>query len=185
LEAFSLGDAGEPPSLFCAACRETKKTCRKCGDSKSITQFTKRSDEHGMCKNCHAVAREGLFADGRARDDAAWRRKYGTERPAGTSRYDQDPAEALTGPNRRRRKRFKLAKREPIDRQAIFERDHWLCGICGKRVTREDAALDHIIPVSLGGADTPDNVRLAHGSCNSRRGDGIRHPGSTTRVHVD
>lgn len=177
IDAFMLA-AGQPPSLFCQGCRETEKTCRRCGKSKSIIEFSSsEGDRIGFCKPCYANARASIYAHGRARADAIWRERHGTERPAGTSHYDQDPAEVLRAPKRRRAERLREAKRVPIDREAIFERDGWLCGICGEPVEASDATLDHIVPISLGGADQPSNVRLAHSTCNSRRGDGIRHPG--------
>lgn len=63
------------------------------------------------------------------------------------------------------------------DRLAIYERDDSICQLCDGPVDlslpwtdRWSATLDHIIPYSLGGADDPSNLRLAHRSCNSRRG---------------
>lgn len=177
IEAFLLDPAGQPPSLFCQSCRKAEKTCRRCGKSKSILEFSSsQGDGIGFCKSCYADARASLYANGRARADAAWRKRHGTERPAGTSHYDQDPAEVLRAPKRRRAERLRKAKRAPIDREAIFERDGWLCGICGEPVEAGDATLDHIVPISLGGADESSNVRLAHSLCNSRRGDGLRYP---------
>lgn len=45
------------------------------------------------------------------------------------------------------------------------------CGICGAAVAAGEAiALDHILPVSLGGDDAIDNLRVAHARCNARRG---------------
>lgn len=170
---------GEPPSRFCQNCRKTEQTCRRCGKSKSIIEFSSSEGNRiGFCKPCYANARASIYANGRARADAIWRKRHGTERPAGTSHYDQDPAEVLRAPKRRRAERLRQAKRAPIDREAIFERDEWLCGICGEPVEADEATLDHIVPISLGGADEPSNVRLAHFLCNSRRGDGIRHPGA-------
>lgn len=52
----------------------------------------------------------------------------------------------------------------------LLERDGGLCGICGGRVARRDASADHIIPRKYGGPNHPANLRLAHASCNSRRG---------------
>jgi 5-methylcytosine-specific restriction endonuclease McrA len=56
-------------------------------------------------------------------------------------------------------------------------RDGWRCHLCRRRV---DAALpyqhamagtrDHLVPVTDGGDDSGANLRLAHRSCNSRRG---------------
>lgn len=171
--------ADQPPSLFCQDCREAEKSCRRCHKSKSIIEFSSsEGDRIGFCKSCYADARASIYAHGRARADAIWHERYGAERPAGTSHYDQDPAEVLRAPRRRRAERLRRAKREPIDREAIFERDGWICGICREPVDTGDATLDHIVPISLGGADEPSNVRLAHSLCNSRRGDGIRHPGA-------
>lgn len=59
-----------------------------------------------------------------------------------------------------------------VDRQ-IFERDGWMCWLCGEPVDptlsrkhRRGATIDHVIPLARGGSDTPDNVRLAHWECN-------------------
>lgn len=64
-------------------------------------------------------------------------------------------------------------------RFAIYERDRWVCQLCGRRVGRSYPAnhrrapsLDHIIPRSLGGSDEPDNLQLSHRLCNSLKSDG-------------
>ena len=58
----------------------------------------------------------------------------------------------------------------------VFERDDWLCGLCGAQVDKDlvwpdpmSASLDHIIPLSRGGAHKLDNVQLAHLACNIRK----------------
>jgi transposase-like protein len=58
----------------------------------------------------------------------------------------------------------------------IAERDAWRCHLCGRVVSpkyraphRLSPVLDHIVPVSLGGTHTRDNVRLAHWGCNSKK----------------
>jgi len=67
--------------------------------------------------------------------------------------------------------------RPGIWRFAIAQRDDWTCGICGELVDRTvrwpdpgQATLDHIVPVTRGGTNDPSNLRLAHMSCNRRRG---------------
>ena len=62
----------------------------------------------------------------------------------------------------------------------IYERDNWACGICEQAVDRSLAypdpmsvSLDHIIPLSLGGSHTRDNVRCSHLTCNVRRGNRV------------
>ena len=59
----------------------------------------------------------------------------------------------------------------------IFERDGWTCGICLEPVEARlawpdpmSASLDHVIPLSVGGAHTPENVQCAHLVCNTRKG---------------
>lgn len=62
-------------------------------------------------------------------------------------------------------------------RLAIYQRDGFVCQLCDTPVEmtlpwtdKWSATLDHIVPYSLGGSDSESNLRLAHRSCNSRRG---------------
>lgn len=65
---------------------------------------------------------------------------------------------------------------EPVNKQRVFERDGWMCGICGKRVDKRlkdrhplMASLDHIVPMSLGGGHTYLNTQCSHLECNLRK----------------
>lgn len=49
-------------------------------------------------------------------------------------------------------------------RQAVFERDGWVCVYCGKRT--RTLTCDHVIPVSRGGSITLDNLVTACLACN-------------------
>lgn len=65
---------------------------------------------------------------------------------------------------------------EKFTREAVFERDGWVCGICGDPVSPTatgpmKVSLDHIIPMSKGGGHTWDNVQCAHLRCNSIKRD--------------
>jgi 5-methylcytosine-specific restriction endonuclease McrA len=62
-------------------------------------------------------------------------------------------------------------------RQAIYDRDGWICQLCFESVDRAlspndkyAATLDHIEPRLFGGTDEAENLRLAHRYCNSKRG---------------
>jgi HNH endonuclease len=159
-----VGNAEGPKvSLFCETCRTTLRTCLKCGIDKPVCEFTHQSNRYGHCKACYAEGRRNVFA---RLADLERARRPGV--PI-VSYYDQDPDEVLNRPKRRRAERLRAAPRERIDREAIFERDGWICGICGLVVKPEEATLDHIVPVALGGAHTAANLRLAHAMCNSRR----------------
>jgi hypothetical protein len=64
-----------------------------------------------------------------------------------------------------------------VDVLAVFIRDEWTCGICGGPVDpslkwpdRMSASLDHIVPLSKGGAHVMENVRCTHLTCNVSRG---------------
>jgi len=70
----------------------------------------------------------------------------------------------------RRRARVHGAGWEPVDRTVVFERDGWRCHLCGRRVRRSEASIDHLIPIADGGPHTYANVATAHLACNIRRG---------------
>lgn len=53
-----------------------------------------------------------------------------------------------------------------ITTAAVYERDNGVCGLCNQPVSESDATIDHIIPVSRGGAHVWANVHIAHKSCN-------------------
>lgn len=63
----------------------------------------------------------------------------------------------------------------------VAHRDRWVCGICNQPVEsrqyRPDdiwsPTVDHVVPISLGGSDEPENLRLAHMICNSVRGNDV------------
>lgn len=66
----------------------------------------------------------------------------------------------------------------PVD---VYERDEWVCGICSTSVDRNlswpdpmSPSLDHVLPLSLGGHHTLENVTLAHLECNARKGNRVK-----------
>lgn len=78
---------------------------------------------------------------------------------------------------RRRIKKYGCAS-EPVNHLLVFERDRWLCGICGKRTVKSRVGtthsraptLDHVIPLSKGGSHSYANVQCAHRFCNISKG---------------
>lgn len=66
---------------------------------------------------------------------------------------------------------------EPINPDVVFERDDWTCYLCGCELSERDGdvrdnypTVDHVIPLSHGGAHTYDNVRACCHTCNSYKG---------------
>jgi hypothetical protein len=79
----------------------------------------------------------------------------------------------------KRRAMLRGVKSEVIDPFDVFEGAKWHCQACGKstpkerRGTKEHDApeLDHIIPVSKGGAHVRENVQLLCKKCNAEKSD--------------
>lgn len=77
----------------------------------------------------------------------------------------------------RRRARVRCLPSERFAPSEIFERDGWRCGVCLCSVDGAlaypnpmSASLDHVIPLSKGGAHTRDNTQCAHLQCNVAKG---------------
>ena len=68
--------------------------------------------------------------------------------------------------------RKKAAFVEKVNPESIFLRDKGICQICHKRVRYDTFSLDHIIPLSKGGAHVSWNLQTAHLRCNISRGAG-------------
>lgn len=79
--------------------------------------------------------------------------------------------------HRRRALKRSASTGRPVILSEIAQRDGFQCQLCQKPVdlvlTWPDPmskSLDHIVPLSLGGAHDPDNVQLAHLRCNVAKG---------------
>ena len=101
-----------------------------------------------------------------------WARAEGIEKPS-----EWTPERRARWKAREVAKRAPGASTEPIDPTEVFNRDGWLCGICGDPVDAGlsypdpgSKSLDHIVPLSRGGGHTLDNVQLAHLFCNLSKG---------------
>ncbi len=82
------------------------------------------------------------------------------------------------------RRRALLAAAPVVDRLAIYERDGGKCHLCRRRVSRKTFTLDHLVPLSRGGAHAAFNLAVAHRRCNSRKHDHlvpVQSPAPPTR----
>jgi len=103
-------------------------------------------------------------AERRRRQD--WRR----------SNPDKARAQSLRASHKRRAVKASVES-SVYDAAEVMQRDGWRCGICGQQIGRSykyphprSASIDHIVPLSVGGANTPDNVQAAHLTCNVKKG---------------
>lgn len=82
---------------------------------------------------------------------------------------------------------LRMATLEEFDRVEIYERDNWTCSLCQESIDRQlqypdpdSVSIDHILPISLGGTHSRDNVAAAHLGCNIRKGNRITQPAPET-----
>lgn len=57
-----------------------------------------------------------------------------------------------------------------FNRKNLFARDHHQCQYCGQKPPTNKLSLDHVIPRSLGGQTTWENIVCCCLRCNSRKG---------------
>lgn len=144
------------------------KRCSKCGLEKPLDQFNRdkrlKSGRRSRCKTCESAQ----FARWSAENPDYYAERYVVNR----ERY----ADRDFNNSSRKRLRSPDLFIEFVERLKVFERDDWVCGICGepipKDLTREQyldpryGVMDHIIPLGKGGTHEYANVQAAHRRCN-------------------
>ncbi len=106
----------------------------------------------------------------------AHRREHHDRVSASDKKWRQSHPEAARNKARRshatRRAVLKKVFVEHVDPVVVFERDKGMCGICKQRVERDSPwEIDHMIPISKGGAHAYANVQLSHQACNRAKRD--------------
>jgi 5-methylcytosine-specific restriction endonuclease McrA len=77
-----------------------------------------------------------------------------------------------------RRSRVVSVITEEVHPYKVYERDGWLCYLCGEGLDKRSAVpaplaptLDHVVPLVMGGSHTYSNIRSAHFICNCLKRD--------------
>lgn len=179
---------GTPTSLppgerMCRACRRDRNprlsTCVHCGGPLSgsrkrtcstmcvramqqqtghaVARFQQQSV--GPCSDCGETTERGCNQTGRFCGTCANRRRYLRNHKKRAKRN------GIPEPSRR------------LTTAELGDRDGWRCHLCRRAVDRrlsgahpKAPSVDHLVPVSDGGTDEPENLALAHWICNVRRG---------------
>ena len=161
-------------------------TCTVCGSDFTIKAASVKRGEGKFCsRKCHAAGRRRPVncvceqcGDVFVLHESAVQRgegRYCSKRCYGDSKIvsTESRAEGPIPKSRRQRALHWGVEYELYNRQGIFERDNFMCGLCLEPIdpTLEypnpgSASIDHILPMSLGGSTAPDNVQAAHLSCN-------------------
>lgn len=154
--------------------------CKRSADKKRACQRTRDwhlargepvANLNPVCDHCGA----GFSYNGMGR----------TPKYCGERCREKNPAARLSTQTYRRMRRLRVAlATERVDPLVVYERDGGRCQLCHSMVDRAlppshrmGPTIDHIVPVTKGGAHLYTNVQLAHRSCNSRRGNrGIGQP---------
>lgn len=64
------------------------------------------------------------------------------------------------------KKKIKRKQYSENQRKIIYQKANGRCQLCGRKIEYEDMTLDHIVPLSLGGADEMDNLQCTDFACN-------------------
>lgn len=158
--------------LKCPECEKAEKAEkeRKAKEERKKTLEQARIDELGIDKTCsecgevfHSEYPTARYCSDRCKSKAKHARQF-----------ERDP-DKIRKKRRDSRKNNKLW-------QKVARRDGMECSICGEPCDPNDLrwngtrgplypSLDHVLARANGGADSPDNYRLAHIICNSIKGD--------------
>lgn len=153
------------------------KRCTGCGKTKKLDEFSpKRGGKlgrHAQCKPCRSIARVSARAADPERVRAVDRKadlKRGPSTPR-VVKWRQDNPEAHTLRSRQDRSKRRAAERAggtaPVDFAALYAAFSD-CYLCGQQLAG-DTDMDHVVPLSRGGAHCPANLRPTHEPCNLRK----------------
>lgn len=181
-------------SKTCGHCGEEKSRDQFAQRSRS------RDGMSPWCRSCNAEYARAHYEANRAKRNAQARANYAankTKRNAQQRAWNQANRERLRDYNRDRRIRWAAENPErmaglirrahlkrrallrgasvgPIDLDALWTGS---CGICSQELSRafkypdlESPSVDHIIPLSKGGAHQQENLQWAHLFCNWEKG---------------
>ena len=158
-----------------------KKWCRSCESYLPFDCFySYKSTVHGLSPYCRSCSRDKGSKDYRLNREtrlaaAADYRKKNTDNTRASCRaYYRANRHKFYDANQRRRARLRAnGPVESINRRHVWQRDKGICWLCRKPVDFEKMHLDHVTPVSKGGAHTHANVRTSCAHCNIGKKDRI------------
>ena len=138
------------------------ENAEKIAASKKEYYDSHREQAAAKCKQYYENNR-----DKRAAYNKLWRDENPRKNAAIKKRWAQSHPEKCADYKHIRRARKVAATIEDFDIREIWERDDEVCTYCG---ATENLSIDHIVPLSGGGAHSPDNLCIACKSCNSSKG---------------
>jgi len=137
------------------------KTCTKCGESKPLGDYRSAATRDGLrgsCRECDYAINKAYAATKRGRDahTKANRKYFSTDKGKLAKRQG----------SARRRAATANCEHIPYDAEAILNSTNGFCCYC---MEQKPLTLDHVIPISKGGADAEHNLVPCCQSCNSSK----------------
>ena len=120
------------------------------------------------CKSC-CIAEDRQWENERTEKRRARKVKYYSKY------YDENPEiYKVNNSKRRARKRNAEGTHNVADIEAQYQRQQGSCHYCGCALTKaprftNSATVDHVVPLSRGGSNSPDNLVIACMDCNRRK----------------
>lgn len=71
------------------------------------------------------------------------------------------------------RRILRTGKDRSILVRQLIERDGNICYLCGEYIPQRQRSIDHVVPLSKGGADDMSNYKLTHIKCNVDKGNDL------------
>lgn len=67
------------------------------------------------------------------------------------------------------KKKIKRKRYSAEQRKIIYQRANGRCKLCGRKIELNNFSLDHVIPLSMGGADSMSNLQASCRGCNFQK----------------
>lgn len=140
-------------------------------------EITARHKVYNLAHKKEIAASQKAYQLAHAEDIKRKRKTYRLAHNEKIADYQKDYRRKYPEKPRGLCRKYRALKRgnayEPYTGNYIYERDNWLCGICGRKINKRlkhpnplSPSIDHIVPVSKGGSDASINVQAAHLRCN-------------------
>ena len=161
---------------FCKECSAAKMRAWKMANPEKVREASRRYAAKSVEQRAEQWKRR--YARDRERI-LEYQRSYRAENPeriaTAMRSWAQRNPEKVTEYQRRRRARKGGLAVERVDLEALWT-GH--CALCGEQMSSDtpypdpmSKSLDHIVPLSRGGAHVRENLQWAHLVCNQRKGD--------------
>lgn len=175
----------------------TMKSCSKCGEIKTVADFSKDASKrdmlHSSCKVCDRIAKAAYNAANSEKNKACtykWRAENPERHLANSAKWRAANSEKVRAATEKwqaanfekykegkriieqNRRASKLASGGKLSKglaERLFKLQRGKCACGCKQPLGDRYHLDHIMPLVLGGSNTDDNIQLLRQLCNNQK----------------